>query len=216
MEKHLVVGADPFPPYQYIDEDGKIKGSDYEIIKNVLDDMGYEAEFIIREWPEIEKMFNAKKIDIVFQVQKTPEREKRYYFSEKLRDAVTVIVTSTNKTIKCNSLEELVHMIIKNKWKLGVMKGYHYGKIIDSIPKEYKVSFDTTEELLEAVNNDRVDLAVVDLGVFKYYKEKYGYSNLNIIENASFNRPLYVIFNDPSLRDEFNTYLRKYLKEHAG
>lgn len=216
MKKRLVVGADPFPPYQYIDEDGTIKGSDYEIVKNVIKDMGYEAEFIIKEWPEIERMFNEKKIDIVFQVQKTPEREKRYYFSDKLRDAVTVIITSKNRDIKCNNLEELVHMIKTNNWKLGVMEGYHYGEIIDSIPEEYKVPFSTNEELLEAVNNGKVDLAVMDLGVFEYYKEKYGFNNLKVIENASFTRPLYVIFNDPSLRDEFNRHLRKYLEQSAS
>jgi len=214
-KKRLVVGADPFPPYQYIDEDGQIKGSDYEIVKSIIDEMGYEAEFIIKDWPEIERMFNEKKIDIAFQVQKTPEREKKYYFSDKLRDAVTVVITSKDREIECKNLEDLIDKIVKNNWKLGVMAGYRYGDPIDSLPDKYKAIFRSTDELLDAVNSKKVDFGVMDLGVLNWYIAKKGYRNIKVVENARFARPLYVIFNDPKLRDEFNKYLRKHVQSHT-
>lgn len=206
--KTLVIGADPFPPYQYIDENGNVCGSDYDTIKSVIDKIGYEAKYIIEEWSLIEKMFNEKNIDIVFQVQKTPEREKFWYLSEKLRDAVTSIATSLDN-INYSNIDD----IFKGQGKLGVIENYQYGEIIDSIDVGNKVYFKSLEELLKAVNDGEVEFGVVDLGVFNYMNKDNIYDNIKIIDSLNFNRPLYVAFNDESLRDKFNTYIQEHTKQ---
>ncbi len=206
MGKILRIGADPFPPYQYIDENGEIYGSDYEVIKKTIDKMGYKAEFIIDDWSIIEKMFNEKILDIVFQVQKTPEREKKWYFSKKLRDAVTSIITSLDIT-KYKNVKN-INELLKGDKKLGVLENYQYGEIIDSIDDNKKVYYSTFEELLEHVNNRDVGFGVADLGVLKYINKNNIYDNIKTINNLNFNRPLYVAFNDKSLRDEFNNFLK--------
>ncbi len=194
--KRLVVGADPFPPYQYINNDGKICGIDYDVVSSIINMMGYEAKYIIKKWMIIKKMFDNEEIDVLFQVQKTPEREKRYYFSEKLRDAVTLIVTSTNNTHYRN-----VDDLLKDNGKLAVEKNYQYGEIIDSIDKNNKVYF-------QSLNNGEEKYGVVDLKVFEYLNKNNLYNNIKIINNLHFNRSLYVIFNDKSLRDRFNYFLK--------
>ena len=78
------IGADPFPPFQYFDKDGNIRGSDYETINNVILKMGKQAEYILDNWDDVEQKLINKEIDIAFQVQKTHEREKKYYFSNLL------------------------------------------------------------------------------------------------------------------------------------
>ena len=52
MEK-IRVCADPFPPYQYIDEDGQMKGSDYTLVMERLKEAGYNPEMKIAPWNEI-------------------------------------------------------------------------------------------------------------------------------------------------------------------
>lgn len=203
--KTLIVGADPFPPYQYIDDDGNIQGSDYATVKSIIDKMGYPAKFIIDEWSIIEKKFRNKEIDLVFQVQKTPEREKCFYFSHKLRDAVTSIVTAVSDPKKYNSIDDL---FVDNA-KIGVLKGYQYGEVIDSIPTEHKEFFSLTEELLDSVNKGVTKFGVVDLGVFNYLNRDGKYAALKVLEKFNFNRPLYVAFNDSKLRDEFNKYMEE-------
>ncbi len=211
-KKVLFVGADPYPPYQYIDEDGKLKGLDYEVIRDIIDKMGYDPLFIIKEWSVIEELLNIKKLDVVFQVTKTPEREKRYYFSEKLRDAIEVIVTSKDNVPSFTSMNEFVDYIMKNNLKLGVMKGYRYGEPIDSIPERNKVPHTSTREILDSASSKQVDFGIIDLGILKYHvkRNKEKYANIKVLENLRITRPLYVVFNDPSLRDEFNKYLRLY------
>jgi len=200
--KTLVVGADPFPPYQYYDENGDIKGSDYDMVKAVIDKMGYEARYIIDEWSVIEKAFSEKKIDLVFQVQKTPERERKYHFSGKLRDATTSIVTWKDKTDQ-GSMDEL----FADGSKLGVIEGYLYGDIIDSIATGSKVNFKSLEDLLQSVNSGETEYGVVDLGVFNYINRNKIYDKVKLLDKLNFNRPLYVCLNDQSLRDEFDKHL---------
>ena len=59
MDK-IIIGADSFSPYQYINDNGKIIGSDYKKIKKIVELMGYKTEFVIKEWSVIEKMFSEK------------------------------------------------------------------------------------------------------------------------------------------------------------
>lgn len=199
--KKVTVGADPFPPYQYYDDKGIIRGSDYDVVKSVLDRMDYQADYIIDDWSKIESAFSNKEIDIVFQVQKTPEREKKYYFSSKLRDATTSIITSTDRTDQ-KSIDEL----FEKGARLGVIGGYMYGDIIDSVRPDCKVSFNSLEELLQSVNSGDTEFGVVDLGVFQYLNKNNVYQNVKLLKNLNFNRPLYVCFNDESLKDEFEYY----------
>jgi len=213
--KVLFIGADPYPPYQYIDEDGKLKGLDYEVIRDIIDKMGYDAVFVIKEWSIIEELLSSKKLDVVFQVTKTPEREKRYYFSEKLRDAVEVIVTSKNSIPSFANMKDFIDHLTSNNLKLGVMKGYHYGEPVDSIPDENKIPHTSTQEILDSVVSGKVDFGIIDLGILKYHikRNREKYANIKVLENLKVTRPLYVVFNDPSLRDEFNRYLKRYGQE---
>ena len=214
-KKVLFVGADPYPPYQYVDDDGKTKGLDFEVIRDIIDKMGYDPIFIIKEWSVIEELLNNKRLDMVFQVTKTPEREKRYYFYEKLRDIIEVIITSKEDVLSFTSMEEFIKYIVGGNLKLGVMKGYRYGGPINSIPEENKIPYTSTREILDAVSSRQVDFGIIDLGILKYHvkKNREKYANIKVLENLRVIRPLYVVFNDPLLRDEFNKYLRLYKRQ---
>ena len=76
MRKLITVGADPFPPYQYYDESGNLKGSDYDLVKKAFDLAGYNIKVVLDEWKKIEEDLINKVIDAAFQVQYTPERER--------------------------------------------------------------------------------------------------------------------------------------------
>ncbi len=67
--------------------------------------------------------------------------------------------------------------------------------------------------MLKAVNDGEVEFGVVDLGVFNYMNKDNIYDNIKIIDSLNFNRPLYVAFNDESLRDKFNTYIQEHTKQ---
>lgn len=199
MKKIINIGADPFPPYQYYDEDGNLKGSDYENIKNKFENMGYEVNIVLDEWKIIEDNVVNKKLDAAFQVQYTKERESKYFFSNLFRNAITEVVTG-NPEIKINSYKE----IEENKLTLGVIANYTYGDDIDNIDSSLKVRYKDQTELLKAINDKVVDLGIFDKGVKEYILEKEEFSNIYSIKALEFIRPLYVVFSDKSLRNEWN------------
>jgi ABC-type amino acid transport substrate-binding protein len=200
--KNYLVGADPFPPYQFYNELGVLEGSDYKRVTEIINKMGATADFILDEWSKIEKKLIDKEIDIAFQVQKTPEREKMYYFSNLFRNAITTIISSSDEDLK--SIEEIK---LVNK-KLAVIRGYKYGDLIDQLPERLKVFCNDQLEQVEFVSQNKANFAVVDLGVFEYQIQDCDDKGIKILRHLDFTRPLYVVFNNPSVRDEFNQHLK--------
>ena len=74
--KTIKVCADPFPPYQYVKEDGSLAGRDYDLVYGALTAMGYTVETVIAPWGEVISAFENKECDALFQVQDTPARRE--------------------------------------------------------------------------------------------------------------------------------------------
>jgi polar amino acid transport system substrate-binding protein len=202
LKKRIRIGADPFPPYQYYDSHGELRGSDYEHVFSAGTRGGFEMEFEVDEWSLIEKKFFDQKLDAVFQVQKTPEREKRCLFSKLLRNAVTEVVTG-KANIKAGSFSDL----IKDGCRLGVIQNYAYGEPLDSLHPELKVAYPDQESLLTAIAEKKVDAGIFDQGVKNFLMEKLGFSEIYVLSALSFLRPLYMAFHDSEIRDAFDRYL---------
>ena len=203
MEKRIIkVGADPFPLYQYIQEDGTPAGSDYDSVKELFAAIGYEIELTIKEWSEIQGMVDSKELDAAFQVQETPERAKKYAFSDLLRNAQTQVVTG-NPELRIDSFAQ----IPAKNLTIGLIQGYVNGDEIDGLPAENKKIYSGTSTLLAGISKGEVDLGVFDKGVKEYLMAEAGIENIYAIEDLTFVRPLSVIFHDTALRDEFNKAL---------
>lgn len=197
MKKEILrVGADPFPPYQYLDENGQPTGSDCQRVKEILQKAGYEARVILEEWSVLEQMLYTGELDALFQVQKTPEREKTYFFSRLLRNAVTETVTG-RPDLTLDSLEELSEKGLT----LGIIDQYAYGELVDDLPDACKRAYPTQEALLTAIADCQVDLGVFDKGVKEYLLEGLG-GKVYPLENLTFLRPLYIMFRDRDVSEK--------------
>lgn len=203
MNRLITVGADPFPPYQYYDKAGNIKGSDYELVKKAFGKIGYEINIVLDEWKKIEDDITNKRIDAAFQVQYSKERQNKYFFSELFRNAITEVVTG-NSELDINSYKE----IEEKRLSIGVIANYTYGEDVDKIDLSLKVSYNDQTQLLKAINDKEVDIGIFDKGVKEYILEQEGFSNIHSIKSLEFIRPLYVVFSDEKLRDEFNKGLK--------
>lgn len=140
---------------------------------------------------------------MVFQVQKTKEREKTSYFSDKIRDAKTGIITNSKKM--SNEIQK-IEDILKKKKILAVIEGYNYGDIIDSIDKKYKKAYKNDKGLINHLNSSEDGFAVFDIGVFNSLKDTIN-KKLYIIEGLGFTRELFVMFKEKDIRDEFNKWI---------
>lgn len=200
MERRRIkVGADPFPPYQYYDDNKVLKGLDYDKVLAVFYEASYEIDVTLEDWSIIQNQLDKGILDAAFQVQPTTDRLDKYYFSNVLREASTEVVTSRDD-IHIDSYKQIETLDLK----LGVITGYTNGADIDALNDEVKYAYPNPKALIIAISNNEVDVAVFDRGVKKYLMDENGISNIVSIDSMTFLRPLHVIFTDETLRDEFD------------
>lgn len=190
------VCADPFPPYQYIDDNGDIKGSDYEMVMCRLRAAGYDPKMCIAPWNQIYREFEAGERDVLFQAQDSPERMEKFYFSKLLRYAVTEVITKDQKLCELKTYSQL------RNYKVGVIADFSNGEEIDSLPDYCKVEFADTDRVIQGVLNGEVDCGVCDQGVKEFLCADY--NDLYSIHRLTYRRPLYVMFRNKRHRDDFD------------
>ena len=78
MSTILRVGADPFPPYQYYDESGVVRGIDSDTVTAAFEEAGYKIEIELMDWSDVQKKFDNGELHAIFQVQPDPERLAKY------------------------------------------------------------------------------------------------------------------------------------------
>ena len=85
--KTIIVGSDAeYPPFEYIDENGKISGFDIDLIGEISKIAGFEYKFIKVGFDALIPALKAGKIDaIAAAMSATPERKKSLDFSRPRR-----------------------------------------------------------------------------------------------------------------------------------
>jgi polar amino acid transport system substrate-binding protein len=213
-DKRVTLVADPYPPYQY-EEDGIVKGIDYDIIASAFRAVGYDVQVRLLPWEECLRQLDAGGADGIFQITYTPEREERYVFSDLLRKAETAFFALSNQTMQLSETVNLHEQL--QSFTLGVLSGYSYDPVIDSLDLTMKVGVDDQEDLLLGLKEKLFDLAVMDVGVAAFLAGRLGISGIERVEGFAVTRELHVAFR-PACKDlvsPFNEGLKK-LKEQGA
>ncbi|BDG01119.1 transporter substrate-binding domain-containing protein [Anaeromyxobacter oryzae] len=78
----IVVGADrDYPPYEFLDRDGKPAGYNVELTRAIAEVMGLEVEFRFGDWSEIRAGLDAGQIDVLEGISFSDERARTLDFS---------------------------------------------------------------------------------------------------------------------------------------
>ncbi len=213
-DKHVTLVADPYPPYQY-EEDGILKGIDYDVIASAFQAVGYDVQVRLLAWEECLQQLDAGGADGIFQITCTPEREERYVFSDLLRTAETALFALSNQTTKLSETVALREQL--QSFTLGVLSGYSYDSAIDSLDPTMKVEVDRQEDLLLGLKERRFALAVMDVGVAAFLADKLGISAIERVEGFTVTRELHVAFRSArqDLVSPFNEGLKKLNQQGA-
>ena len=143
--KKIYVGIDvDFPPFGYLDSDGKIGGFDYDIMSEVAKLSGLNVEFTHMQFNGLLPALQAKKLDaIIASMTVTEERKQFVNFSEPYYvSSQVMLVHKDDDTIK--TFDDLV--------------GKNIGVVIGT-------TGDTIMSEKEGVNNEKFDTgAAADTG----------------------------------------------------
>src|SRR6266404_2751408 len=117
LPKKLIIGTDPtFQPMEYM-QNRKMIGYDIDLANLLAKQLGVQVEFKNIVFDNLFSALEQKQIDIIISaVTNTPERQKKYKFSEQYLNAGQIIITrKDNTTIK-------TPVDLKGK-KIGVQQG---------------------------------------------------------------------------------------------
>lgn len=166
QSEQLIFSTGEFPPYVYT-ENGEPKGIAYEIVVETLKDMGITPVIVFEPWQRGVFELKSGRRMASFPYLRTPERERRYVFSEIL----TPVALDDNYFMGYNRSSELLASIKDWKdlegYKIGGVAGNYYEELFKSRGVMYDVS-STELECLTKMIDGKVDFAVFNPLVVKH------------------------------------------------
>ncbi len=169
-EKGEITVASPLNDitYFYLDNNtGKILGIDADIIKEITSRLGInKVEMKVFPFSDLlEKLNTDDSIDIsAGRIYITPKREELVSFTQPLYKGSEGIVVPTYSSINFkNDLKNSVVGVEKGTVFLEMAKRWKENKLIKDI-----AIFNTSADLLNAINNNKVDAGIVDSIIVKY------------------------------------------------
>jgi len=196
-------------PMSFTDENGQITGLDGEIARRIAAKLGRPVEWTDMKFSALIPALQAGKIDLVVSMAVTEERKKSVNFTQPVFPAPQVMLVRKAQTAQPGSGKLTTLDDIDGK-TVGVFAGtIHDGFVASHYPKAEIKRLNGTADLVLAVKNKKVDVALLDAisasVLLKSNKE------LGILTDEALTRPLGIGFgkNNPALRERFNNYLKK-------
>ncbi|WP_028588061.1 ABC transporter substrate-binding protein [Desulfocurvus vexinensis] len=150
-DKVLVNGIDfGFPPFGFVDKDGKPTGFDVEAVDWIAAKMGFKVTHQPTDWDGIIPALNAGKIDFIASgMSATAERAKVVNFTIPYYAVTQVLVVRADEA---RPLDE----ILKSGAKVGAQRGTITAGLLEELAKKDGYKF-------ELVQYDSTDLSMQDL-----------------------------------------------------
>lgn len=153
QEKEYVNGIDfGFPPFGFVDKDGKPSGFDVESMNWIAEKMGFKVKHQPMDWDGIIPALTSGKIDLIASgMSATEERAKIVNFTNPYYQVTQVLVVNKDNDM---SLEKM----LTSGQKIGVQRGTVTNKLLEKLSKDPKYDF-------ELVLYDSTDLSLQDMPI---------------------------------------------------
>ena len=176
LEEHkfiTVQNESEWRPFNFNDN-GNPAGLSIDYMNLIADKAGFYINYIQdKTWDEYLTMLKEKKIDLLLNIVKTPDREKYVNFTKPYASNPNIIVS--RKGSLYNNIESL-----KGK-KVALIKGFFYEEFLSKNYPDIKSQYyDNLDKCLKAVIFKKADAALGELAVVNYFIEKNLYTNLQL------------------------------------
>lgn len=163
-----------YPPYDFV-ENGQPVGFNIDLINLLAKKIGLDVEYINGySWNELIDLFQARKIDLIHAVRKTPKREEYALFSKPYRKLKTYYATQ----VSAPDITDITTLYGK---KFAVGKEWAQEEyLLSAYPQIPTVQVDDVEQMVLAVSNGDAYVTAANSDVLRYFILKKGISDVKI------------------------------------
>jgi len=179
----LVVGLDDtFAPMGFKDEKGELVGFDIDLAKAMGEKLGKKMEFQTIDWNMKETELNAGNIDFIWNGYSiTEERKAQVSFGTPYLENKQLIITLADSEI--NSKADLSGKTVAAQTGSSAVDAISEEPEVLATFKDGKpVTYESNNDVLMDLEAGRVDAAVADEVVIKYYISKRGEEKFKLLE----------------------------------
>lgn len=159
-----------YPPFSFVDENGKLSGFEVELSEALAQKLGVKAKIQPTKWDGILAALESKRLDVVVnQVTISDERKKKYDFSEPYTVSGIQALVLKDKEAKLN-IKTAADLSGK---KVGVGLGTNYEQWVRAnVPGADVRTYDDDPTKFADLNNSRTDAILIDrLAALEYAKK---------------------------------------------
>ena len=176
------LGCEPYYPYQFENEDGRLSGMGVQLVREAFTRAGYRVNLEPKEWYSLLEEVERGRLTATTLAFHTADRERfgtfsHAYFSMRL----AVFYRLDRYSSVPSSTEALLELARRDQLKLGRARAYAYPAEIETLFRDPVVGLRTLEAANEAQNldnliNGRVDLVIGDdlAGTSYVMKNRWG------------------------------------------
>jgi polar amino acid transport system substrate-binding protein len=161
MKKIRIGTEGAYPPFNFLDSAGELKGFDIDIAKALCEEMKADCEFVTQDWDGIIPALQANKFDaIIASMSINEERKKSVDFTNKYYDTPPAIVVPKDSEISGVEPEDLEGLAI------GAQSSTTHSTWAEKVLTESDVKlYPSADEYKLDLANGRLDAAVDDIVV---------------------------------------------------
>ena len=159
-----------YPPFSFVDQDGKLSGFEVEFSEALAKELGVKAKLQPTKWDGILAALESKRLDVVInQVTISEERKKKYDFSTPYTVSGIQALVLKDKEAALN-IKTAADLSGK---KVGVGLGTNYEQWVKAnVPGADVRTYDDDPTKFADLNNGRTDVILIDrLAALEYAKK---------------------------------------------
>ena len=127
----LIMGWDPWEPYQFANVDGNVNGLDVELVKIIVENAGCTLEFNQDNWSSLLAKIQNGEIHLLAGATQTESRDEFAWFMDPYREESFVLYVRADE--KNDYPEENLQALLERGGQIGVTQDYIYGDEVSAL-----------------------------------------------------------------------------------
>lgn len=183
-EKVVIASEGAYPPFNMMDENGKLTGFDIEFAEELCKTAKIECEIVAQDWDGMIPGLLAKKYDaIIAQMSITEERKRSIDFSDYYSNTPAVFVGKDGMSITAYKDGEVIEDALDGM-VIGVQRSTTHANFLeDNYPNVEIRMYDTQDNALLDLTSGRVDATLADTGTLQAWVESEDGKGYGMVSN---------------------------------